>query len=687
MSNKAESLRNIKGIGEKTEKLFEKVGVSTCSQLLHYYPRDYDFYEPAVSIGSVKENQKNAVAAVVASPPVQRGTGSKTVTILNIQDETGRMEIVWFHMPFLRATLKRGMRFIFRGNVVRKGNRLSMEHPEIFSFAEYEEKAGKPQPIYSLTAGLSNKTVIKSVQNLLGEISLAGDYMPDEVRRRYSLCDWNYAIASIHFPDTKEGLLLARTRLVFDEFFFFLLALHFLKGKGVQEENHFPMRMVWKTEEIMDRLPYRLTKGQLSVWNDMEKDLSGGILMNRLIQGDVGSGKTILAFLGMIMAYENGYQSAIMVPTEVLAAQHYQSLLDLLYQNDIADAEPVLLTGSCTAAEKKKIYEKISSGKTKMIIGTHALIQEKVIYHKLALVITDEQHRFGVRQRMMLSEKGYPPNVLVMSATPIPRTLAIILYGDLSISVLKDMPARRKPIKNCVVNTSYRPNAYRFMDREIKAGHQVYIICPMVDKNEELDLENVTEYAEKIRREFPPTVKIGILHGQMKPREKDLVMREFAANQIQILVSTTVIEVGINVPNATVMMIENAERFGLAQLHQLRGRVGRGEDQSYCIFMQGSDGETISKRLEILGHSNDGFRIAAEDLKLRGPGDLFGIRQSGLASFRIADIYQDADILQYAQDAAADVYQMDPNLILPQNRLLKAALDRYMERQIEEIGL
>ena len=475
--------------------------------------------------------------------------------------------------------------------------------------------------------------------------------------------------------------------MIFDEFLFFILALQQLKETQEVQKNSYPMKEVWKTEEVMENLPYRLTGAQMRVWTEIERDLKGSTLSARLVQGDVGSGKTILAFLAMIMAAENGYQSALMVPTEVLAKQHFESLQKLLEEHDLRSYAPVLLTGSTRAKEKREIYEKIAAGEAKMIIGTHALIQEKVEYQSLALVITDEQHRFGVRQRITLSDKGKQPNVLVMSATPIPRTLAIILYGDLDISVVDELPAKRLPIKNCVVDTSYRPNAYRFMEREIAAGHQVYVICPMVEESEGMEAENVTDYTQKLREVFPPSITVEALHGQMKPAQKNEIMERFAANEIQILVSTTVVEVGVNVPNATVMMVENAERFGLAQLHQLRGRVGRGDAQSYCIFMQGSGAKETSRRLEILNKSNDGFFIASEDLKLRGPGDLFGVRQSGLMEFAIADIYRDAPLLKQASDAARELLELDPDLSLPQNQKLKERLDTYSRRRLEDLGL
>lgn len=404
-----------------------------------------------------------------------------------------------------------------------------------------------------------------------------------------------------------------------------------MKEKAEETPNCFPVKETWLTEEVIERLPYSLTNAQLNAWHEIERDLAGRTMMSRLVQGDVGSGKTILAFLAMFLVADNDYQAALMAPTEVLARQHYEGFLKLMEEQGLS-FPTVLLTGSDTAKEKRIAYERIASGEAAIIIGTHALIQEKVEYANLALVITDEQHRFGVKQREALTTRGNPPNVLVMSATPIPRTLAIILYGDLDISVIDELPAKRLPIKNCVVNTSYRPKAYSFIEKQVRQGRQAYVICPMVEESEGMDAENVLDYTQKLKENLPSDIQIEYLHGKMKPKEKNRVMESFAAGEIQVLVSTTVVEVGVNVPNATVMMVENAERFGLAQLHQLRGRVGRGEYQSYCIFIQGNQ-DQISKRLEILNKSNDGFYIAGEDLKLRGPGDLFGIRQSGDMEF------------------------------------------------------
>lgn len=429
------------------------------------------------------------------------------------------------------------------------------------------------------------------------------------------------------------------------------------------------MEKVPDTDRLLDSLPYRLTGAQQRVWSEIEADLQKENAMNRLVQGDVGSGKTILAFLALLMCAANGRQGCLMAPTEVLARQHYEALLQMSGEYDLC-IRPVLLTGSQTAKEKREIYARIADGDANVIIGTHALIQEKVIYRQLSLVITDEQHRFGVRQRELLADKGKGTHVLVMSATPIPRTLAIVVYGDLHVSVLDEMPAGRKPIKNCVVNTSYRQTAYSFIRKQAEEGHQVYVICPMVEEGEMDGLENVMDYTDKLKAVLPDSIRVAALHGKMKPAEKNNIMEAFSNKEIDVLVSTTVIEVGINVPNATVMMVENAERFGLAQLHQLRGRVGRGDSQSYCIFISGNDNEQTMKRLNILNTSNDGFHIANEDLKLRGPGDLFGIRQSGLLDFKVGDIYQDSDLLLIASSLAERIAVQDPDEKLEQYSLL-----------------
>lgn len=680
------SLRTLKGVGEKTEKLLHKAGIADVEGLLRYYPRNYDVYEMPENIADLEEGTVKAVSAAVSSGVYMNTAGRLKVITVTVSDKSGRLNVVWFNAPYLRSMLKKGSVFVFRGRVVRKNGKLELEHPEIFTPAAYEKVLHNMQPVYRLTAGLTNKALTKLVRQTLEDRSLQTEYLPDEIRERYQLADINFALRAIHFPGNMEELLTARKRLVFDEFLLFILSVQLLKEKTEEAENHFPMKMTWTTEEVIERLPYNLTRAQMNTWHEIERDLAGRSLMSRLVQGDVGSGKTIIAFLAMILAGENGYQSALMVPTEVLARQHYESFVSLKEEQGLS-TRAVLLTGSSTAKEKREIYEEIRSGSADVIIGTHALIQEKVEYNNLGLVITDEQHRFGVKQREALTTRGNPPNVLVMSATPIPRTLAIILYGDLDISVIDELPAKRLPIKNCVVDTSYRPKAYSFIEKQVREGRQAYIICPMVEESEGLEAENVTDYIEKVRSSLSQDIRVEYLHGKMKAKDKNRIMEEFAAGDIQVLVSTTVVEVGVNVPNATVMMVENAERFGLAQLHQLRGRVGRGEYQSYCIFIQGNKEETTSRRLEILNKSNDGFYIASEDLKLRGPGDLFGIRQSGLMEFRIGDIFNDADILKDASSAAGGILALDPDLSLAQHRELKKFLMEEQKAALENLGI
>lgn len=680
-------LRELKGVGEKTEKLFQKIGITTAEELLRYYPRTYDIYEEPVEIASAEEDKTVSIRATIATGIYINQIRNLQVLTTTVADASGRLPVAWFNAPYLRGTLKKGSVFILRGKIIRKKGRPQMEHPEIFTPAAYEEIIHSMQPVYGLTKGLSNKMITKLVHQILDTRLLHGEYLPEEIRERYQLADANYAIRTVHFPKNMQELLTARKRLVFDEFLLFVLAIQLLKEKTEEAPNTFPMKPVWTTEEIIEGLPYDLTGAQKNVWHEIERDLSGHKLMSRLVQGDVGSGKTVIAFLAMVLSAENGFQSALMVPTEVLANQHYEGFLRLMEEQNIASCHPVLLTGSTTARQKREIYQKIADGEVNVIIGTHALIQEKVEYKNLGLVITDEQHRFGVRQREALTTRGNPPHVLVMSATPIPRTLAIILYGDLDISIIDELPAKRLPIKNCVVGTSYRPKAYSFIEKQVQMGRQAYVICPMVEESEGLEAENVTDYARKLQEILPGEIKVEILHGKMKPKEKNRIMEAFASGEIQVLVSTTVVEVGVNVPNATVMMVENAERFGLAQLHQLRGRVGRGEHQSYCIFIQGNNEENTSKRLKILNESNDGFYIAGEDLKLRGPGDLFGIRQSGLMEFKIGDIYNDAGILKNASEAAGEILALDFDLILPQHKALKEHLKGYMSEELENLGI
>ena len=590
-------------------------------------------------------------------------------------------------MPFLRNTLGRGGVITLRGRIVRKRDGLVMEHPEIFyPSVKYEEKRNTMQPVYPLTAGLTNNAVKKAMSQAVEFLDSKQEFLPADLCIQYGLAEYDYAVKGIHFPEDKEEFYHARERLVFEEFLVFILSLRFLKSREDKAVNGFQFEEQEKIEMFLNALPYELTSAQKKVWMEMKRDMSGPHVMSRLVQGDVGSGKTIVALLGLMYAGLNGYQGALMAPTEVLAKQHYENI-SLMFAQYKIPLKTVLLTGSMTAKEKRGVYETIASGEADIIVGTHALIQEKAVYKNLALVVTDEQHRFGVKQRERLAGKGQMPHILVMSATPIPRTLAIILYGDLDISVIDELPKNRLPIKNCVVDTGYRNTAYHFMQKQVEAGRQCYVICPMVEESENMEAENVIDYTQLLRESLGSGIQIAYLHGKMKQAEKDEIMEAFGRNEIQILVSTTVIEVGIDVPNATVMMIENAERFGLAQLHQLRGRVGRGKHQSYCIFMSASKAKETKERLEILNKSNDGFFIASEDLRLRGPGDLFGIRQSGLLDFRLGDVFQDAKILQKANEAASRLLAEDPELKQEDHIKLKEHIQHYMSEIMLETTL
>lgn len=646
------NIAELKGIGEKTQKLFAKVGIETVGDLIRYYPRGYDVYEEAVPIGELEEGKVQTVTGMIFGRVQVSGSRKLQVTTLMLKDLTGTLKVIWFRMPFLRNTFAKGGTVTLRGRVVSRKQVLTMEHPEIFYPSEkYEEKKDTLQPVYSLTTGLTNHMVAKAVQQALLGLNLSKETLPETVRLKYGLAEYNFAMRGIHFPEDKQVFYQARERLVFEEFLEFILALRKLRDKNERFGNDYVIPASPRVEEFIKELPYELTGAQKKVWKEISADMASDTVMSRLVQGDVGSGKTIVAFLALLTVALNGMQAAMMAPTEVLARQHYATITRMLEEHQIP-VKAELLTGSMTTKEKRRAYDRIECGYAKIIVGTHALIQDAVNYDNLALVVTDEQHRFGVKQRETFAKKGGVPHVLVMSATPIPRTLAIILYGDLDISVIDELPANRLPIKNCVVDTGYRATAYAFMKKQIGEGRQCYIICPMVEESESLEAENVLDYSSMLQEEMGEGIVVSCLHGRMKQAEKDEIMERFAKNEIQILVSTTVIEVGIDVPNATVMMIENAERFGLAQLHQLRGRVGRGKHQSYCIFMTASKAKEAKERLDILNHSNDGFKIASEDLKLRGPGDLFGIRQSGLMNFRLGDVYQDAKILQKANEAA-----------------------------------
>lgn len=685
--NETARISTLKGIGEKTEKIFQKAGIYTIGDLIRYFPRGYDVYEEPVPISELEEGKTMTVTGSIYGRIQVGGSPKMQITTVYLKDISGTLKVIWFRMPFLRNTLAKAGAITLRGRVIRKKEGLVMEHPEVFCPAsKYDLKQDTLQPIYPLVTGLTNHAVMKAVRQVLEECDVGEGILPKDMVREYQLSDYRQAIYGIHFPKDKEEFYHARKRLVFEEFMLFILSLRMLKESEERVLNPYCFRKQPQIEKFLNSLPFELTDAQKTVWREIKNDMAGIHVMSRLVQGDVGSGKTIVALLAMMYTGLNGYQAAMMAPTEVLARQHFENINHMLQEYEIS-LKVGLLTGSMTARQKRMVYEAVEAGEIQLVIGTHALIQEKVIYKNLALVVTDEQHRFGVKQRESLANKGVSPHILVMSATPIPRTLAIIVYGDLDISVINELPKNRLPIKNCVVDTGYRNTAYRFIKNQIAQGRQCYVICPMVEESETLEVENVTDYTENLQEIMGVNIKVQCLHGKMKQSQKDEIMEAFSKNEIQVLVSTTVIEVGIDVPNSTVMLIENAERFGLAQLHQLRGRVGRGKYQSYCIFMSASKSKETKERLDILNKSNDGFFIASEDLRLRGPGDLFGIRQSGILDFKLGDVFQDSQVLQQASEVANLILEEDPQLEKEKYESLKQQVQKIIQGGMLETTL
>lgn len=642
-----DNITTIKGIGEKTAASFARLGIHTVNDLIHTYPRNYLTYGEPIDIRDAAQGERCAVCAIISSYVDVRQVRSLKLTTMTVKDSTGSLKLTWFNSPFLKNVFHKGETYVFVGTVKIKNNMRVMEMPEYYKPSVYESMRQEMQPVYPLTKGLSNKTFQKAIMSTRQAIYKIDDYIPEDVLRENELMEISEAYENIHFPMNEGVLRNAIKRLAFDEFYKFLYDMNVLKKENIKQENVHKVVQGKAVADFVDELPYKLTKGQAEAIEDILADMGSDNVMNRLIQGDVGSGKTIVAATALYACVKEGFQGVLMVPTEVLAKQHFDELSQLFKKFGIKVAN---LVGSLSLKEKRKVYEDVKNGEVDILIGTHAVIEEKVEFRDLGLVVTDEQHRFGVNQRKKLANKGTFPHVLLMSATPIPRTLAIIMYVDLDISVISELPKGRKPIKNCVVGTNYRNTAYNFIAKEVSEGNQVYVICPMVDESDTLDVTNVTEYTDTLRAALPLGIRVEMLHGQMSPTDKNSIMEEFLLGNIHVLVSTTVIEVGINNPNATVMMVENAERFGLAQLHQLRGRVGRGSKQSYCIFINGKESKESTERLQVLENSNDGFFIAGEDLKLRGPGDFFGIRQSGDVIFNLADIYNHADMLKLAQD-------------------------------------
>lgn len=664
---------DIKGIGAGRAKYLKKLNIETAGDILGHYPRDYEDRTKVTPIAELIPDEDAVIAAVVKDTPKTGYFHGMSITKASVCDESGSISIVWYNQPYMKNNIKAGEKYAFIGKMtVTKNGRREMQSPETERLGEDGQWHGQIVPIYPLCAGLSQKVFRKTVAEVFAEIEEGiEEFLPLEIRKEYRLADRAFAIKNIHMPENPEFCALARERLVFEELFMLQTALLRLKAEGISDKRG----IIMKENDMgpfFDSLPFRFTEAQNKVFADITADMASGKVMNRLVQGDVGSGKTAVAMAAAYRAVKNGCQAVMMAPTEVLAAQHYESFKSVFEPLGI---NILLMTGGLKAKEKREALLKAESGEADIIIGTHALIQDRVQFNNIGLVITDEQHRFGVRQRQTLSDKGKDPHVLVMTATPIPRTLALILYGDLDISIIDSLPPGRQQIDTFAVNTGYRERIYNFINKEIENGRQAYIICAMVEENEKIEAESVTEYAESLKATVLGRRRIAVIHGKMKSEEKDTILKTFAAGETDILVATTVIEVGINVPNSTVMVIENAERFGLAQLHQLRGRVGRGSEKSYCILISDNKGEITRKRLKTMTSTTDGFKISEMDLKLRGPGEFFGTRQHGLPSLKIANLYRDMDILKEAQTASHKIMKDDPKLEKEENIALKRQLD------------
>lgn len=644
--NLQSDIKSVKGIGDKSAESFKKLGINTVEDLIFYFPRTYEKFEYISSVKNVIPGERNAVYGCVFSDAKMIRFSGKSMVTAYVKDEAGdAIEIKYFNAPYLLKVLKRGSFFVFRGYVKAVGAKYVMSQPKMYKKEEYEKLQGTIGPIYSVPKDLSSGKIEKSVREVIDLTRYMDEYLTDEEIASHKLYGRSDSLCSIHFPKDENSLFLARRRLVFEEFLDFY---HMIKSDVSLEskiKNDNPFFEVAECTRFSESLPFDLTGAQQRTIREVFDDMSGEYLMNRLIQGDVGSGKTIVAVQALLMCAANGCQGAFMAPTEVLAVQHFTNIKKMCDAYKLC-IKPVLLYGKMPKKSRDEALRMIADGECNVVIGTHALFQENVEFKNLKLVITDEQHRFGVNQRETLRDKGVNPHILVMSATPIPRTLAMVMYGNVDISVMDEMPKNRIPISNCVVNSSFLEKSLNFIEKEVRAGHQAYVICPMIDESEEdnFNLKSVAEFTDELREYFKDRVRVESLHGKLKGDEKNRIMDEFKAGNFDVLVSTTVVEVGVDVPNATVMMIMNAERFGLSQLHQLRGRVGRGKDQSYCILVSDSKSEESIKRLKVLNETNDGFEIARKDIELRGPGELNGLRQSGALSFAIGDIVEDSDI-------------------------------------------
>lgn len=679
-----ENIQYIKGVGPKKAEKMSKLGIKTIKDALYYFPRQFEDRSREKKIFQLEDSEKVTVKVRINNI-VNSKANKLTITRFEVSDETGKASLIFFNRAYLRNTFRVGDIVRVFGTVKIEGNsKVEMHNCEI-EYEKTEKNTGIIVPVYSLTYGVSNKDVMGVIRNVFENSDVRiKEYLPKELISKYSMCDINFAIKSMHFPIRKEDLKVAMFRLIFEEFLFMQLGLFSIKGgnstvRGIEFEHRS------KLDEIEDSLPFRLTKAQKRALNEIIDDMKSPKVMNRLVQGDVGSGKTVVAQLALANAVLNGYQGAYMAPTEILAKQHYESFTEFFRDKDI---KVEILTGSTRKKEGQEILERLSAGDIDILIGTHALIEDRVEFKKLGLVITDEQHRFGVRQRGKLNSKSENPDVMVMTATPIPRTLALILYGDLDISIIDELPPGRKAIETIAIEKNKRKKYYMSSVRsEIEKGRQAYIVCPLVEESEVLEVQSATEVYEELANEMFPDLRVGLLHGKMKAKEKDEIMEAFKNHELDILVSTTVIEVGVNVPNATLMIVENAERFGLSQLHQLRGRVGRGSEKSYCTLIYDSKTKVCKQRMDIMEETNDGFKISEKDLEIRGPGDFFGTRQHGLPELKVANLFKHMKILRMVQKEAREIYSKDPALELKENQGIKYKIEEMFKSIGENISL
>ncbi len=678
-------IQYVKGIGPKKSQKLNKLNIFTLKDLLYYFPRQFEDRNNLKKIIQLGNNEKATIKVVIAGVSTSSPRKGMDITKVDVRDETGYAKLVFFNQPYIKNTFKCGDTILVFGKIKKEFKNVELSCCEVEHLTNSPKNTCKVMPIYPLTYGVSNKEIISIIKNVLSDKELKiEEYLPQRIIEKYKLCSIDYAVRNIHSPSSKEVLKIALYRIVFEEFLILQLGLFMFKN-GANEAEGIKFEESKKLNSILKSLPFKLTGAQDRALSEIIDDMQCEKAMNRLVQGDVGSGKTVVALLALANCVLNGYQGALMAPTEILAEQHYISLTETLGGFGI---KVELLVGSLTKKQKEKVLEKVKNNEVDILIGTHALIEDKVEFDNLGLVITDEQHRFGVRQRSKLSEKGENPHILVMTATPIPRTLALILYGDLDISIIDELPPGRQPIETIAVDKSKRDRAYNSLVRkEVEKGRQVYIVCPLVEESEAIEAKAAVELVEELRLEYFTDLRVGLLHGKMKGSEKDAIMKSFKNKEIDILVSTTVIEVGVNVPNATLMIIENAERFGLAQLHQLRGRVGRGKHKSYCILIYASKSDVCTQRMSIMQETNDGFKISEKDLEIRGPGEFFGTRQHGLPELKVANIFKHMKILKLAQQEARYIVCEDHKLQNLENKILKKEIIEKFEHSVKEISL